>query len=59
MRLCAVNAVRKTPEHSGEENMVAEEAMTPKDNHETTDPLQVQSNCHPDGIKFDDREVYG
>uniref|UniRef100_A0AAV1TWS1 Uncharacterized protein n=1 Tax=Peronospora matthiolae TaxID=2874970 RepID=A0AAV1TWS1_9STRA len=39
--------------------MIAEEAMTPKDSHETTDLLQVQFNCHPDGIKFEDREVYG
>uniref|UniRef100_A0AAV1T8C1 Reverse transcriptase n=1 Tax=Peronospora matthiolae TaxID=2874970 RepID=A0AAV1T8C1_9STRA len=58
-RSCAVNVVRKTPEHSGEEDMVAEEAMTPKDNHEITDPLQRQSNCHPDGIKVEYREVHG
>uniref|UniRef100_A0AAV1U7Q6 Uncharacterized protein n=1 Tax=Peronospora matthiolae TaxID=2874970 RepID=A0AAV1U7Q6_9STRA len=59
MRSCAVNAVRKTPEHSGEEDMVAEVFMTPKDNREITDPLQGQSNCHPDGIKIEDREVHG
>uniref|UniRef100_A0AAV1TMU0 Hypervirulence associated protein TUDOR domain-containing protein n=1 Tax=Peronospora matthiolae TaxID=2874970 RepID=A0AAV1TMU0_9STRA len=58
MRSCAVNAVRKTPEHSGEEDMVAEEAMTPKDNHEINDPLQGQSNRHPDGIKVEYREVH-
>uniref|UniRef100_A0AAV1V540 Reverse transcriptase n=1 Tax=Peronospora matthiolae TaxID=2874970 RepID=A0AAV1V540_9STRA len=39
--------------------MVAEEAMTPKDNHEITDPLQGQSKCHPGGIMVEDREVYG
>uniref|UniRef100_A0AAV1T0U9 Reverse transcriptase n=1 Tax=Peronospora matthiolae TaxID=2874970 RepID=A0AAV1T0U9_9STRA len=39
--------------------MVAEEAMTPKDNHEIIDPLQGQSKCHPDGIKVKDREVHG
>uniref|UniRef100_A0AAV1VFN7 Reverse transcriptase n=1 Tax=Peronospora matthiolae TaxID=2874970 RepID=A0AAV1VFN7_9STRA len=39
--------------------MAAEEAMTPKDYHEITDPLQGQSNCHPDGIKVKDREVHG
>uniref|UniRef100_A0AAV1UMG9 Uncharacterized protein n=1 Tax=Peronospora matthiolae TaxID=2874970 RepID=A0AAV1UMG9_9STRA len=59
MRSCAVNAVRETPEHSGEEDMFAEEAMTPKDNHEITDLLLGQSNCHPDGIKVEDREVHG
>ena len=58
MRSCAVNAVQKTPEHSGKEDMIVEEAMTPKDNHEITDPLQGQSNCHPDGIKGEDREVH-
>uniref|UniRef100_A0AAV1UDS3 Uncharacterized protein n=1 Tax=Peronospora matthiolae TaxID=2874970 RepID=A0AAV1UDS3_9STRA len=59
MRLCAVNAVQKTPEISGEEDMVAEEAMTPKDDHEITDPLQGQTNCHPDRIEVEVREVYG
>ena len=39
MRSCAVNAVQKTPEHPGEEDMVVEDAMTPKDNHEINDPL--------------------
>ena len=39
MRSCAVNAVHKTPEHPGEHDMVVEEAITPKDNHEINDPL--------------------
>uniref|UniRef100_A0AAV1U1R9 Uncharacterized protein n=1 Tax=Peronospora matthiolae TaxID=2874970 RepID=A0AAV1U1R9_9STRA len=59
MRSCAVNAVRKTPEHSVEEDMVAEEAVTLKDNRETTDPLQGKFNCDLYVIKFEDREVHG
>ena len=58
MRSCAVNAVWKKPERSDEEDMVAEEDMTQKENHETTDPLQGQSNCQPDEIKVDDRIVH-
>ena len=51
MRSCAFHAVQKTPEHSGEEDMVVEEAMPPKDNHEITDPLQGQSNYHSEGSR--------
>ena len=58
MRSCAVNVLRKTPEPSGEEDVVAKETMIAKDHQETTDPLQGQSNCHPDGIEAEDREVH-
>ena len=58
MRSCAVNKVWKNPEHSGE-GMIEEDDMEQGDDHEITDTLQGQSNCQPDDIKVEDREVHG
>ena len=55
---CAVNVVWKKQKQSGDEYKVAEEDMTPENNHEITDWLQRKSNCQPGEIKVEDQKVH-
>ena len=58
IRSSAVSAVRKTPEQSGEVDVVAEEAITHEADHEITGLLQGHYTCQPDAIKVENREMH-